>query len=134
MTGTRADTRGIVGAISRADHGTAHDWRLDADGPIGIFDSGVGGLTATATNNVEFVIADTAGTGAGAAYSLRINGQDIFASYDQENLGVLTAAQISDAINAQSSNTGVTASLAGTDLRLSAADGLERIEADAASC
>ena len=92
-----------------------------------INNSGVPGLTVTATNNVEFVIADTAGTGAGAAYSLRINGQDIFASYDQENLGVLTAAQISDAINAQSSNTGVTASLAGTDLRLSAADGRDII-------
>lgn len=92
-----------------------------------INNSGVAGLTTTATNNVEFTIGDTTGTGVGAAYSLTINGQDIFASYDQENNGVLTTAQIADAVNAQSSNTGVTAALSGTDLRLSAADGRDII-------
>jgi flagellin len=92
-----------------------------------INNSGVAGLTVTATNNVELTINDTAGTGVGAAYSLTINGQDIFASYDQENDGVLTSSQIAAAINAQSSNTGVTASLSGTDLRLSAADGRDII-------
>ena len=85
--------------------------------------SGVAGLTTTAVNNVEFAIADTTGTAALDTYSLSINGQDIFASYDQNANGVLTSAQISDAINAQASTTGVTASLAGGDLRLSAADG-----------
>ena len=92
-----------------------------------INNSGVGGLTATATNNVEFVLGDTTGTASGDTYSLRINGQDIFASYDQETNGVLTAAQIADAINAQAANTGVSAALAGTDLRLSAADGRDII-------
>jgi flagellin len=85
--------------------------------------SGVSGLTVTAQNNIEYTIGDTTGTATGATYSLRINDQDIFASYDQQVNGVLTAAQIADAINAQSSDTGVTASLAGTDLRLTAADG-----------
>jgi len=89
--------------------------------------SGVSGLTATAVNNVEFTVADTTGISATDTYSLRINGQDIFASYDQATNGVLTSAQISDAINAQSTNTGVTASLSGTDLRLSAADGRDII-------
>ncbi len=92
-----------------------------------INNSGVGGLTATATNNVEFTLADTTGTAASDSYSLRINGQDIFASYDQQANGVLTAAQIADAINAQATNTGVTAALAGSDLRLSAADGRDII-------
>lgn len=85
--------------------------------------AGISGLTATATNNIEFGIAATTGTAAGDAYSLRINGQDIFASFNQETSGVLSAQQITDAINGQSQNTGVTASLSGGNLRLSAADG-----------
>ncbi len=92
-----------------------------------INNSGVSGLTVTAQNNVELVVADTTGTASGDLYSLRVNGQDVFASYDQEANGVLTTAQIADAINAQSSNTGVTAALSGTDLRLSAADGRDII-------
>jgi len=89
--------------------------------------SGVNGLTVTATNNVELVIADTTGAAVGDTYSLRVNGQDIFASYDQNVNGVLTAAQIADAVNAQSSTTGVSASLSGTDLRLTASDGRDII-------
>jgi len=91
--------------------------------------AGVSGLSVTATNNVELVIADTTTTGTvgtpvtTSTYSLRINGQDIFASFDQTTGAVLTKTQISDAINAQSSVTGVTAALSGTNLRLSAADG-----------
>jgi flagellin len=82
----------------------------------------VPGLNVQAQNNVEFAVAATTGTGTGAAYNLRINGQDIFA-YDQETNGVLSSQQIADAINSQSTNTGVTAVLTGGDLRLSAADG-----------
>jgi flagellin len=83
----------------------------------------VPGLTATATNNIEFAIAVTSGTASGDNYSLRINGQDVFASYDQNANGVLTAQQITDAINGQTTTTGVTATLTGSNLRLSAADG-----------
>jgi flagellin len=83
----------------------------------------VAGLTTTATNNVEFVIGATTGTAVGDTYSLRINGTDIYASYNQNANGVLSSQQITDAINAQSANTGVTATLTGSDLRLSAADG-----------
>ncbi len=85
--------------------------------------AGISGLTATADNNVEFGIADTTGTSATDAYSLAINDVDIFNGYDQAANGVLTSQQIADAINAQSSNTGVTASLNGANLRLSAEDG-----------
>jgi len=90
---------------------------------IAINAASVPGLTVTATNNIEFGIAATTGTGAGAAYSLTINGENIFSGYDQENNGVLTAQQITDAINANSSKTGVSATLDGANLRLSAADG-----------
>ncbi len=81
----------------------------------------VPGLTASATNNVELTAAAVA-PGAAGTYSLKINGTDIFAGYDASATG-LTTQQLSDAINAQSANTGVTASLTGTNLRLSAADG-----------
>jgi flagellin len=83
----------------------------------------VPGLTVTASNNIELTAAATTGTAAGDTYSLAINGKDIFAGYDQQANGVLTAQQIADGINAQSSTTGVTATLSGTNLRLTAADG-----------
>jgi len=85
--------------------------------------SGVSGLTVTATNNIEFGIGATTGTANGDTYSLRINGEDIFNGHAQDTSGVLSAQQITDAINAKSSLTGVTASLSGANLRLSAADG-----------
>ena len=83
----------------------------------------VPGLTATATNDIEFTSAGTVGVAAGMNYSLRINGQDIFATYDQQANGALTAQQITDAINGQTTTTGVSATLTGANLRLSAADG-----------
>jgi flagellin len=85
--------------------------------------AGVAGLTVTAVNNVEFGIAATTGTGAGATYSLSINGQVVFGGYDQATNGVLTAQQIADGINGQAGVTGVTATLTGANLRLTAADG-----------
>ena len=90
---------------------------------VAINAASVPGLTVTATNTIQLAAAATTGTGAGATYSLRINGQDIFASYDQVTNGVLSTQQITDAVNAQSANTGVTASLNGATLLLTAADG-----------
>ena len=87
----------------------------------------VSGLSVSATNNVELVAAATTGTVALDTYSLRVNGQDVFNAYDQNANGVLTAQQITDAINVQSANSGVTATLTGTNLRLSAADGRDII-------
>ena len=85
--------------------------------------AGVPGLSVLATNNVEFVAAATTGTASGDTYSLTINGQVIFGAYPQNTSGVLSTQQIADAINGQATNTGVTATLTGTDLRLSAVDG-----------
>jgi flagellin len=87
----------------------------------------VPGLTVTATNTIELAAAATTGTAVGDAYSLTINGQVIFGAYNQNTNGVLSAQQITDAINAQSTNTGVTAALTGGDLRLTAADGRDII-------
>ncbi len=82
--------------------------------------AGISGLTVTAVNNTELDI--TAVTGSATdTFSLRINGQDIFASLD--TAAGVTQQQVTDAINAQASSTGVTAALNGTSLQLTAADG-----------
>jgi len=83
--------------------------------------AGVSGLTVTATNNVEFDIASATSAGGAGTYSLKINGQDIFSA--AVVAAPITAQQITDAINSYQSTTGVTASLSGGNLRLSAADG-----------
>jgi flagellin len=80
----------------------------------------VPGLTASATNNVEFDLT-AAGGSAGDTYSLRINGVDIYAAASSAT--ALSAQTITDAINAQSSNTGVSATLTSGVLRLTASDG-----------
>ncbi len=91
--------------------------------------AGVAGLTVTAQNNVALNVAATTTTGtvgtpvATSNYSLTINGTAIFASFDQSAGATLTTQQITDAINAQSSTTGVSAALNGGTLLLSAADG-----------
>jgi flagellin len=91
--------------------------------------AGVPGLTVSASTTTEFAIAATTTTGtvgtpvATATYSLTINGQAIFAGFDSSTGAVLTSQQITDAINAQSSNTGVSAALSGAKLLLTAADG-----------
>lgn len=87
---------------------------------VAIGAASVPGLSVTAQNNIEFDLGATSGAG---TYDLRINGQDVFSGYDQVVNGALSAQQITDAINTQSATTGVTATLSGTDLRLSASDG-----------
>ena len=89
----------------------------------------VPGLSVTANNQAAFTIATTAttgtvGTAVGTAlYSLTINGQAIFSSFDSTTGAVLSAQQISDAINTQATNTGVSAALNGGVMYLTAADG-----------
>jgi len=83
----------------------------------------VPGLTVTATNNIQLNAAATTGASAGDTYSLRINGVDIYTGYDQANNPLLTTQAITDSINAQATNTGVSATLVGGNLLLSAADG-----------
>jgi flagellin len=83
---------------------------------------GIAGLTVSAETTADFTVADTTGTGTGASYLLEINGVTVL-DQDQENNGVLTVAQIKDSINAESGETGVVASLTGSALTLTAADG-----------
>ena len=88
---------------------------------ISITNANVSGLTASATNNIELSAASVTSAGGAGTYSLTINGRDIFAGAVVSS--PITTQQITDAINANQSVTGVTASLNGGNLRLSAADG-----------
>jgi len=86
--------------------------------------AGVPGLTVTAQNNAAVTIAavsTTVGNVAGT-YSLAVNGTNIFSARDVSTTGI-TQQQITDAINAQSGTTGVSAALSGTSLLLSTTDG-----------
>jgi flagellin len=125
-SGTIQVGSGTAATIGLATQGTAAGQSVGSAyaKAVAINAAGVAGLTVTATNNIEFGIGATTGTATTPdTYSLRINGQDIFAAYNQATGGVLSAQQITDAINAQVTNTGVTATLTGANLRLSAADG-----------
>jgi flagellin len=93
---------------------------------VAIDAASVPGLNTLATNNIEFTIADVVDSDTDGTYALTINGQVILDNGDLEG-STITTAQIADAINAQSNNTGVTASLSGADLRLSAVDGRDII-------
>jgi flagellin len=83
--------------------------------------SSVPGLEVTAVTNVEYTVASATSAGGAGTYSLRLNGIEVFAA--SVLTSPLTAQQIVDGINNQSTNTGVTATLTGANLRLTASDG-----------
>jgi len=88
--------------------------------------AGIEGLTATASNSDALAEGNVvAGTG-GATYSLTLNGINIFGSGGDAIAanGTLTQAQVESAINLDSSQTGVTATVnTNGGLTLAAADG-----------
>jgi flagellin len=92
-----------------------------------INDAGIEGLTATAnTKGTTTVAGGIIGGGAGQTYDLVINGETIYAGVDVDATAsgaALNVTQVRDAINAQSSKTGVVASLDGNDMPLTATDG-----------
>lgn len=85
-----------------------------------INEAGITGLTATATNEQSLTFASVDG---GADYSLTINGEAIYTNYDQSVDGALTIAAMADQINLSASDTGVRASVNGSELVLTAEDG-----------
>ncbi|MEN8189425.1 MAG: flagellin [Thermodesulfobacteriota bacterium] len=85
-----------------------------------INDAGIAGLTATAETSVVSTVGTIGGT-ALDTYDLDINGVSIYSGVDVA--GGLTNAELRDAINANSADTGVIASLSGGDMTLTAADG-----------
>lgn len=91
--------------------------------------SNISGLTATADNtqNFNFTTVSNSSTTTAQNYNLTINGTNIFGTSGQQlNVGQnITASSLVTAINQQSTNTGVTATLGsnGTTISLNAADG-----------
>lgn len=84
--------------------------------------AGVAGLTVEANNSAEFTVATVQGA-AGEEFALEINGVNVFSGYEADASGDLTGEAIKNAINANSRETGVTASLDGGTLTLNAEDG-----------
>ena len=90
--------------------------------------SAVPGLTVSAATYTALALVGTTSTGTPvvpdptSTYSLTINGQPIFANFGTTGT-ILSAQQITDAINSQKINTGVTAVLTGGTLLLGASDG-----------
>jgi len=85
-----------------------------------INDAGIAGLSATASTTGTQAVGAVGGS-ATDTYTLAINGTSIFNGVDAS--GGITNAQIRDQINLSSSTTGVTASLDGGDMTLTATDG-----------
>jgi Flagellin and related hook-associated proteins len=88
--------------------------------------AGVSGLTATAANTHTGAFSTIDGSAATTAttYALTINGVAIFSGADNIAIGdSLTAAEVAAQVNLYSSQTGVSASVSGTDLTFSTADG-----------
>jgi flagellin len=79
------------------------------------------GLTATASNTLDATFTAITDNGAGDQYALSVNGVNVLSGVDAS--GGITAQQAVDAVNANSSETGVTASLAGSTITFSTADG-----------
>jgi len=85
----------------------------------------VPGLTVTASNNIELNIADRVLSNTDT-FALTLNGVSLF-NTTSSGATTVTKQQITDAINAATSTTGVSAQLDGGNLLLSAADGRDII-------
>ncbi|HNP34438.1 MAG TPA: flagellin [Woeseiaceae bacterium] len=91
-----------------------------------INNAGVAGLTATASNSHTgtFVTIDGSGASTATTYALSINGVDIYSGADNVAVGAsLTASDVAAQVNLYSSQTGVSASVSGTDLTFASVDG-----------
>ena len=91
-----------------------------------INNAGVAGLTATASNahTGTFVTIDGSSATTATTYALAINGVDIYSGADNVAIGAsLTASDVAAQVNLYSSQTGVSASVSGTDLTFTSIDG-----------
>ncbi len=93
--------------------------------------AGVSGLTATATNATTGTFSTIGTTGGTSTYNLTINGTAIYAGTDNLAAGSsLSASDVAAQINLFSAQTGVSASVSGTSMTLTAADGRNVVVAE----
>jgi len=86
--------------------------------------AGVGGLTATASNVTSGTFSTVSSASGTSTYNLTINSVAIYSGSDNvADGGSLTAADVAAQINLFSSQTGVSASVSGTTMTLTGADG-----------
>jgi flagellin len=86
--------------------------------------AGVPGLTATATNVSTGAFSTVSSAAAASTYNLTVNGVAIFAGANNLAAGAsLTASDVAAQVNLFSAQTGVSASVSGTNFTLTAADG-----------
>lgn len=86
-----------------------------------IQDANVQGLSVSATTSGTATFANFGGT-SGDVYDLDVNGVAVISNLDVSSVAV-TVTDVRDAINAVSDQTGVTASVNGSDITLTASDG-----------
>ena len=93
--------------------------------------AGVSGLTATATNASTGTFATVSSAGGTSTYNLTINGVAIYAGTGNIASGAsLTVADVAAQVNLFSAQTGVAASVSGSSLTLTAADGRNVVVAE----
>lgn len=121
---------GSGGAISLGASVAGTQAGQDADSAYAKLNSinaaGISGLTATANNTQTAAFGTIGEDGAtDATVDLVINGEDIFTGFTlvAGSGDTLTADEVAAQVNLQSSKTGVSASVSGTDVTLTAADG-----------
>ncbi len=86
--------------------------------------AGVSGLTATTTNTTTGTFSTVASATATSTYALTVNNVAIYSGADNIAAGgSLTGADVAAQINLFSAQTGVSASISGTDFTLTASDG-----------
>jgi flagellin len=93
--------------------------------------AGVSGLSATATNETSGTFSTVSSAGGTSTYNLTINDVAIYTGIGNIADGAsLTASDVASQINLFSSQTGVSASVSGTTLTLTAADGRNVVVAE----
>ena len=123
---TIAVGQGAPVSVGASTAGTATTQTTDSAWAKGnaINAAGVSGLTATATNVSSGTFSTIANSVATSTYNLTINGVAIYSGADNLAIGAsLSAADVTAQINLFSGQTGVSASVSGTTMTLTAADG-----------
>jgi flagellin len=118
---------GTAVAVAASVAGTANGQGADSAyaKAQAINNAGVAGLSATASNSHTgaFVTVGASGTTA-TTYALNINGVDIFSGAGNVAVGdTVTAAEVVAQVNLYSSQTGVSASVSGSNITFSSIDG-----------
>jgi flagellin len=123
---TIAVGQGVAVSVGATTAGSATTQTTDSAWAKGnaINAAGVSGLTATATNVSSGTFSTISNAAATSTYNLTINGVAIYSGADNLAAGAsLSAADVTAQINLFSGQTGVSASVSGTTMTLTAADG-----------